>query len=123
MNPSYNRRKRCGENSASTNSPTGPAFAAIRQNSLTNSPPSGTGKAAFPASAPPEIEGELLNTEQVRSSLARRLGIDIGDLAPPESCSHGREKVHYQAPAAELLPQQMAVFLLAFTIRTPSTPS
>jgi Fic family protein len=31
-----------------------------------------------------EIEGELLNKEQVRSSLARRLGIDIGALTPAD---------------------------------------
>src|SRR6202011_4554121 len=29
-----------------------------------------------------EIEGEILNKEQVRSSIARHLGIDIGALAP-----------------------------------------
>src|SRR5258706_6078984 len=29
-----------------------------------------------------EIEGERLDTEQVRSSIARRLGIDIGALKP-----------------------------------------
>jgi Fic family protein len=29
-----------------------------------------------------EIEGEILNQEQVRSSIARRLGIDIGGLVP-----------------------------------------
>jgi len=29
-----------------------------------------------------EIEGELLNTDAVRSSIARRLGVDIGALAP-----------------------------------------
>ena len=29
-----------------------------------------------------EIEGERLDTEQVRSSIARRLGLDIGALAP-----------------------------------------
>lgn len=29
-----------------------------------------------------EIEGEQLNTESVRSSIARRLGVDIGALAP-----------------------------------------
>jgi len=29
-----------------------------------------------------EIEGEILDTEQVRSSLARRLGMDIGGLIP-----------------------------------------
>ncbi|HET7805430.1 MAG TPA: Fic family protein [Pseudolabrys sp.] len=31
-----------------------------------------------------EIEGELLDRDQVRSSLARRLGIDIGALAPTD---------------------------------------
>jgi len=31
-----------------------------------------------------EIEGEVLNPEQVRSSLARRLGIDIGALTPAD---------------------------------------
>jgi Fic family protein len=31
-----------------------------------------------------EIEGEKLNAEQVRSSIARRLGIDIGALKPPD---------------------------------------
>src|SRR5262249_60990348 len=29
-----------------------------------------------------EIEGEILDHDQVRSSLARRLGIDIGGVAP-----------------------------------------
>jgi Fic family protein len=31
-----------------------------------------------------EIEGELLNKDQVRSSLARRLGVDIGALTPAD---------------------------------------
>src|SRR5712692_8251482 len=31
-----------------------------------------------------EIEGELLDTEQVRSSIARRLGMDIGALHPSD---------------------------------------
>jgi Fic family protein len=31
-----------------------------------------------------EIEGEVLNKEQVRSSIARRLGMDIGALAPAD---------------------------------------
>ncbi|MYF89254.1 MAG: Fic family protein, partial [Boseongicola sp. SB0676_bin_33] len=31
-----------------------------------------------------EIEGETLDTDQVRSSIARRLGIDIGALAPTD---------------------------------------
>jgi Fic family protein len=32
-----------------------------------------------------EIEGEMLNPESVRSSIARRLGVDIGALAPTDS--------------------------------------
>src|ERR1035437_4672758 len=31
-----------------------------------------------------EIEGEVLNKDQVRSSLARRLGMDIGALTPAD---------------------------------------
>ncbi|PYJ64298.1 MAG: DUF4172 domain-containing protein, partial [Verrucomicrobia bacterium] len=31
-----------------------------------------------------EIEGEILNADQVRSSIARRLGMDIGGLAPAD---------------------------------------
>jgi Fic family protein len=31
-----------------------------------------------------EIEGEILNSDQVRSSIARRLGIDIGALTPAD---------------------------------------
>src|SRR6202162_5866400 len=31
-----------------------------------------------------EIEGEVLDREQVRSSIARRLGMDIGALTPAE---------------------------------------
>ncbi|MBE2293584.1 MAG: DUF4172 domain-containing protein, partial [Phycisphaerales bacterium] len=31
-----------------------------------------------------EIEGEILDREQVRSSLARRLGIDVGALKPAD---------------------------------------
>ena len=31
-----------------------------------------------------EIEGEVLNRDQVRSSIARRLGVDIGALTPAD---------------------------------------
>jgi len=31
-----------------------------------------------------EIEGEKLNPDSVRSSIARRLGVDIGALAPTD---------------------------------------
>jgi Fic family protein len=36
-----------------------------------------------------EIEGEHLNVESVRSSLARRLGVDIGSLAPVDRSVEG----------------------------------
>ena len=118
-----------------------------------------------------EIEGEQLDEDQVRSSLARRLGMDIGGLVPADrsvegvvemtldatqqyeapltkdrlfgwhsalfptgrsglhkitvggwrldadgpmqvvSGPIGREKVHYQAPAADRLDEEMARFL------------
>lgn len=118
-----------------------------------------------------EIEGEELNRDQVRSSIARRLGMDIGGLVHSDrnvegvvemmldatqnfaeplteerlfgwhsalfptgrsgmtkitvgawrldedgpmqvvSGPYGREKVHYQAPVAGLLSQEMARFL------------
>ena len=118
-----------------------------------------------------EIEGELLDVKQVRSSLARRLGIDIGALTPADrhvdgvvemmldatqnyqealtqhrlfgwhaalfptgysgmtkikagkwrddrtgpmqvvSGPFGKERVHYQAPAANRLPAEMSQFL------------
>jgi len=117
------------------------------------------------------IEGEVLNSEKVRSSIARRLGIEVAGMVPSDrqtdgvvemmldatqnfnasltadrlfgwhsslfpsgrsglhkitvgqwrddetgpmqvvSGPMGREKVHYQAPDANLLPQEMAVFL------------
>jgi Fic family protein len=121
-----------------------------------------------------EIEGEILDRDQVRSSLARRLGMDIGGLVPADrevegvvemmldatqnyadaltdgrlfgwhaalfpmgrSGMHkiavgawrddragpmqvisgpvGRERVHYQAPKAGRVPQDMAAFLAWF---------
>ena len=121
-----------------------------------------------------EIEGEDLNRQQVRSSLARRLGMDISGLVPADrsvegvvemmldatqkfdqpltedrlygwhaalfptgrsgmnritvgawrkddagpmqvvSGRYGREKVHYEAPAAERLHTEMAKFLTWF---------
>jgi Fic family protein len=36
-----------------------------------------------------EIEGETLNRDQVRSSVARRLGLDIGALAPADRRTEG----------------------------------
>ncbi|HAH06737.1 MAG TPA: DUF4172 domain-containing protein [Elusimicrobia bacterium] len=117
-----------------------------------------------------EIEGEVLASEQVRSSIARRLGMDIGGLTPSDrrvdgvvrmtleavqnhakpltqerlfdwhaalfpdvrgaagvqvgawrddargpmqvvSGPMGRERVHYEAPAAERVPREITVFL------------
>ncbi len=121
-----------------------------------------------------EIEGEKLDRDQVRSSIARRLGMDIGGLVPADrnvegvvemmldatgnydealteerlfawhaslfptgrsgmskiivgkwrddssgsmqvvSGPIGREKIHYEAPSAERLPQEMTKFLCWF---------
>jgi len=130
-----------------------------------------------------EIEGELLDREQVRSSVARRLGMETGGLLPADrhiegvvemmldatrqyeqpltderlfnwhaamfptgrsgmykitvgawrdnpphdpmqvvSGPAGREQVHYQAPAAELLPDEMRAFLQWFNETTITDP-
>src|SRR5712692_7277002 len=51
-----------------------------------------------------EIEGEKLNAEQVRSSIARRLGIDIGALKPADRHIEGVVEMmldatrHYDQP-------------------------
>src|SRR6202158_180029 len=51
-----------------------------------------------------EIEGEKLDAEQVRSSIARRLGIDIGALKPPDRNVEGVVEMmldatrHYDQP-------------------------
>ncbi len=126
-----------------------------------------------------EIEGEKLDPEQVRSSIARRLGLDAGGTEPADrdvegvvemmldatqnfaapltderlfgwhaalfptgrsgmrkiivgawrddasgpmqvvSGPVGREKVHYEAPAAPLLPDEMARFLAWVNERGP----
>jgi Fic family protein len=123
-----------------------------------------------------EIEGEILDKDQVRSSIARRLGIDIGALTPADrhvdgvvemmldatqNCDEpltnerlfgwhaalfptgrsgmrkiaagawrsdrsgpmqvvsgpvGRERVHYEAPAADLLGREMRAFLRWFNV-------
>ena len=129
-----------------------------------------------------EIEGEKLNRDAIRSSLARRLGVDIGALAPTDRQVDGvvdmvldatqrhseplttdrlfawhaalfptgysgltkirvgqwrddaqgpmqvvsgaghRHKVHYQAPPAQLLPAEMADFLLWFNVDPHDDP-
>lgn len=118
-----------------------------------------------------EIEGEILNADQVRSSIARRLGMDIGMLTPADrhvegvvemlldatqnyqealseerlfgwhaalfptgrsgmfkitvgnwrenargpmqvvSGAMGREKVHFEAPASDRMPEEMTQFI------------
>ena len=130
-----------------------------------------------------EIEGELLDAEQVRSSIARRLGIEIAGMVTPgrhvegivemmlDATQHfdqplteerlfdwhaalfptgrsgmhkivadkwrdnppddpmqvisgpmGKETVHYEAPAAELLPDEMSRFLQWFNATTNTDP-
>jgi len=129
-----------------------------------------------------EIEGEVLNKDQVRSSLARRLGMDIGALTPADrdvegvvemmldatqrydkpltkerlfgwhaalfpsgrsgmsriavgawrsdksgpmqvvSGPIGRERVHYEAPAAPRLDTEMAAFLDWFNAKASVDP-
>ncbi|HWU13414.1 MAG TPA: Fic family protein [Caulobacter sp.] len=129
-----------------------------------------------------EIEGETLDRDQVRSSIARRLGIEIGALAPAGrdvegvvemmldatrnfktpltaerlfawhaalfptgrsgmtriivgawrddasgpmqvvSGHYGRERVHYEAPAADRLDEEMATFLDWFNGDAPIDP-
>lgn len=54
-----------------------------------------------------EIEGEILNREQVRSSIARRLGVDIGALSPADRNVEGVVEMildateNYDAPLDE----------------------
>lgn len=127
-----------------------------------------------------EIEGEALNVGSVRSSLARRLGVDIGALAPVDrqtegvvemvldatlnsttaltaerlfgwhaalfptgysglapirvgqwrddasgpmqvvSGAYGRQRVHFEAPPAARLPEEMARFLA--WVNAPASP-
>ena len=129
-----------------------------------------------------EIEGEVLDREQVRSSIARRLGMDIGALMPADrhvegvvemmldatqkyaeplnterlfawhaslfptgrsgmsritvggwrddksgpmqviSGPMGRERIHYQAPAAKLVRREMQGFLKWFNATTKIDP-
>ena len=83
-----------------------------------------------------EIEGVVLNSDQVRSSVARRMGVHITNETEPSHYVEGvvemmldavgnyakpeREKVHYHAPAAELVPGEMEKFLDWFN--ADSTP-
>lgn len=130
-----------------------------------------------------EIEGELLDADQVRSSIARRMGMDIGGLVPSDrnvdgvvemmldatrenekvlskerlfgwhaslfpsgrsgmhkkitgawrnnpkddpmqviSGAMGKEKVHFQAPDADVLENEMKLFLEWFNIKINIDP-
>ena len=102
---SYNLRKRCGENT-STSLKTGPGSTGTRTSSPSVSHRSVTVKAGLighmealgfnlqqeavlqtltaDVLKSSEIEGEKLDAEQVRSSIARRLGMDIGGLKPAD---------------------------------------
>lgn len=51
-----------------------------------------------------EIEGERLDTEQVRSSIARRLGLDIGALAPLDRHVEGIVEVMLDATQRYAVP-------------------
>jgi len=65
-----------------------------------------------------EIEGEILNTDQVRSSIARRLGLEIAGLVPSDRNVDGVVEMildatqHYDKPLSEdrLLGWQSALF-------------
>lgn len=70
-----------------------------------------------------EIEGEHLNLEAVRSSIARRLGLDIGALAPPDRHVDGVVDVvldatrHFEQPlsAERLFGWHAALFPTGFS--------
>ena len=51
-----------------------------------------------------EIEGEILNRDQVRSSIARRLGVDIGALTPADSKVEGVVEMLLDATANYQVP-------------------
>src|SRR3974390_1635500 len=70
-----------------------------------------------------EIEGEILNKDQVRSSLARRLGVDIGALTPADRNVEGivemildaTEKYDELLTAERLLGGHAALFPTGFS--------
>jgi Fic family protein len=51
-----------------------------------------------------EIEGEKLDVEQVNSSIARRLGMDIGALKPADRNVEGIVEMILDAPASTSSP-------------------
>ncbi len=76
-----------------------------------------------------EIEGEQLNAQSVRSSLARRLGVDIGALAPVDRHVEGVVEMvldatgHCNAPLTpdRLFGWQAALFPTGYSGLTPIT--
>src|SRR4051794_2923105 len=44
-----------------------------------------------------EIEGEILNRDEVRSSIARRLGLDVAGMTPADPCVDGLVKMMLDA--------------------------
>lgn len=86
-----------------------------------------------------QIEGETLSVQSVCSSLARRLGVDIGAIAPVDRHVEGivemvldasgpmqfvsgainRRRVHFEAPPAARLPEEMDRFLAWANSQTP----
>lgn len=51
-----------------------------------------------------EIEGDILDKEQVRSSVARRLGMDIGALAPTDRHVEGVVEMMFDATQNYMAP-------------------
>lgn len=71
-----------------------------------------------------EIEGEQLNVESLRSSIARRLGVDIGALAPVDR--HVDGVVEMVLDATAINPYHRSVCLVGmppcFPLVTPAFP-
>ena len=61
-----------------------------------------------------EIEGELLNLDAVRSSVARRLGLDIGALAASDRHVDGVVDVVLVKTSSHLLPVQLKQLVKLF---------
>jgi Fic family protein len=55
-----------------------------------------------------EIEGEILDRAQVRSSIARRLGMDVGALAPPDRHVEGIVEMMLDATENHAVPLTVA---------------
>ena len=69
-----------------------------------------------------EIEGEQLNVASVRSSIARRLGVDIGALAPTDRHVEGVVEMVLDATANSPTPVTQARLFGCFQLGTPGLP-